>query len=59
MEETWVRELPILAMTVNAFEEDRVKALNAGMNGHLAKPIDIDQLLRTLVEVLRSREERE
>ncbi len=57
MEETWVRELPILAMTANAFEEDRVKALDAGMNGHLAKPIDVDQLLRTLVEVLRSRNE--
>ena len=40
--------IPILAMTANAFEEDRQDALRAGMNGHIAKPIDIDTLLETL-----------
>ena len=36
--------LPIIAMTANAFEEDRQNALAAGMNEHLAKPIDIEKL---------------
>ncbi len=49
----WIHKLPILAMTANAFEEDRRKALEAGMNGHLAKPIDIDILFETLSEVLK------
>ena len=40
--------IPILAMTANAFEEDRQAALRAGMNGHIAKPIDIDTLFETL-----------
>lgn len=48
----WTKELPILAMTANAFEEDRMKALKNGMNGYLAKPIDMEQLFRTLDEVL-------
>ena len=44
--------IPILAMTANAFEEDKQKAINCGMNGHIAKPIDIDNLIATLNEVL-------
>ncbi len=44
--------IPILAMTANAFEEDKQEALRCGMNGHIAKPIDIDNLFRTLNEVL-------
>lgn len=40
--------IPILAMTANAFEEDRKNALEAGMNGHLAKPINIPELFRLL-----------
>ena len=39
-------------MTANAFEEDKKNALDAGMNGHIAKPIDIEKLLRTLTEVM-------
>lgn len=49
----WIQKLPILAMTANAFEEDRKKALEAGMNGHLAKPIDADRLLKMLTEMLK------
>ncbi len=45
------KRIPILAMTANAFEEDKKKALDAGMDGHLAKPIDIDKLLETLDEI--------
>ena len=44
--------VPIIAMTANAFEEDRQTAMSAGMNGHVAKPIDIGQLTATLMEYL-------
>ncbi len=45
--------IPILAMTANAFETDRQEALRCGMNGHIAKPIDIKVLLDTLEKILR------
>ncbi len=44
--------IPILAMTANAFDEDRKRALEAGMNGHVAKPINIKALMDSLKEVL-------
>ena len=47
--------IPILAMTANAFEEDKQAALKCGMNGHISKPIDIAKLLETLQNVLRNR----
>ena len=43
--------IPIIAMTANAFEEDKRDAIEAGMNGHVAKPIQVDKLLSTLVEI--------
>ena len=43
---------PIFAMTANAFEEDRQNALSAGMNDHIAKPLDIPHLLRVLEDAL-------
>ena len=45
--------IPIIAMTANAFEDDRRNALSAGMNGHIAKPLDIGKLMRVLAEILR------
>ncbi len=44
--------IPILAMTANAFEEDRQQAMQCGMNGHLAKPIDVEMLFKTMDKVL-------
>ena len=45
-------EIPIVAMTANAFEEDRRNALKAGMNGHIAKPIHVKELFSLLAELL-------
>ena len=47
------QNIPIIAMTANAFDEDRQKALEVGMNEHLAKPIDLDALFKTLERVLK------
>ena len=44
--------IPIVAMTANAFEEDRQRVLSAGMNGHLGKPINVDKLFSTLQSIL-------
>ena len=45
-------EIPIIAMTANAFEEDRQSAMQAGMNDHLAKPIQIDKLYEMMKKYL-------
>ena len=42
----------MIAMTANAFEEDKKAALASGMNGHIAKPIDVNHLFETLDKVL-------
>ena len=41
----------IVAMTANAFEEDKMAAIEAGMNGHIAKPLDVEVLFETLAEI--------
>lgn len=45
--------IPIIAMTANAFEEDKRNALKAGMNDHIAKPIDVDKIEKILVALLK------
>ena len=52
LENKELASIPIFAMTANAFEEDKREALNCGMNGHLAKPIDVDKLFKQLRKVL-------
>lgn len=46
------RTIPIIAMTANALVEDQEKAVEAGMNGYQAKPIQVSELLKTIESVL-------
>ena len=52
LENKELASIPIIAMSANAFEEDKQEALKCGMNGHIAKPIDIKNLFDTLNEIL-------
>ena len=49
----YASKIPIIAMTANAFAKDKENALAAGMNGHIAKPIDVPKLLNTLEGILK------
>ena len=44
--------IPIIAMSANAFEEDKKKAIDAGMDGHIAKPINIEDLFIVLTDII-------
>ena len=48
--------IPIIAMTANAFAEDEKEALNAGMNVHLAKPIDVELLKQVIKQYVKNKE---
>jgi CheY-like chemotaxis protein len=56
MENPWAASIPIVAMTADAFSENVTECLNAGMDGHIAKPIDLKLVVR---EIRRIREGRE
>ena len=49
-----IATMPIIAMTANAFEEDKALALKCGMNGHIAKPLDMNAVFKILYEQLKS-----
>lgn len=48
-----IAAIPIIAMTANAFEEDREKSFAAGMNGHLAKPVSVETLVNTICKIMK------
>ncbi len=52
LEDPNIAGIPIIAMTANAFHEDKKAAIDAGMNGHIAKPIDVSRLLELLWEIV-------
>lgn len=52
LENTELASIPIIAMTANAFEEDKQEAMQCGMNAHISKPIDIEKLFDTLDKIL-------
>ena len=47
------QDIPIVAMTANAFTEDKIKAKKAGMNAHLSKPLDRDRLIRVVAKLCK------
>lgn len=47
--------IPIIAMSANAFDEDKKQALKAGMNGYISKPIDMDKLQSQIIEILKEK----
>ena len=55
LDDPWASSIPIIAMTADAFSENVTECLNAGMNGHLAKPIDVKLVVR---EIRRIKEEK-
>ena len=47
------KEVPIIAMTANAFTEDRIRAKEAGMDEHVAKPVDVELLLKVIHKLVK------
>ena len=53
LEAPWAKDIPIIAMTANVFREDIEKCTNAGMNGHIGKPINMDEVLNWMNKYLK------
>ena len=47
-----IKDIPIIAMTANAFDEDKKNAIEVGMNAHISKPIDVENVIKTINEVI-------
>ena len=56
MNDTYKSQIPIIAMTADAFSEDIIECLNAGMNGHIAKPIDIKLVIKEIRRICEMEE---
>ena len=56
LENPWASSIPIIAMTADAFSENVMECLNAGMNGHIAKPIDIKLVIKEIRRIKEGRE---
>ena len=56
LENSWAASIPIVAMTADAFSENVTECMNAGMNGHIAKPIDIKIVIREIRRICERRE---
>ncbi len=57
LENPWAASIPIVAMTADAFSENITECLNAGMNGHIAKPIDIKLVIKEIRRIKEGREQ--
>jgi CheY-like chemotaxis protein len=53
MEREDCKTIPIIAMSANAFDDDLKKSVECGMNGHLAKPVEIDKMYKLFQEILK------
>ena len=51
--------IPIIALTANAFDEDMKRSVESGMNGHLSKPLDVDEVLRVIAQAVGKEEMKE
>ena len=49
------KTIPIIAMSANAFDEDKKKALNVGMDGYISKPIDMDKVGKQIIKILKNK----
>ena len=58
LEDKHLADVPIIAMTANAFQEDKEKALSEGMDGHVAKPLKVEVLLQAMQEALKRKEQK-
>ena len=55
MEDPWASSIPIIAMTADAFSENVIECLNAGMNGHIAKPFDVKLVIKEIRKIKERR----
>lgn len=54
LEKPWAASIPIIAMTADAFSENVTECLNAGMNGHIAKPVDVKLVIKEIRKIKES-----
>ena len=55
LEDSWASSIPIVAMTADAFSENVAECLNAGMNGHIAKPVDMKLVIKEIRRIKEGR----